>query len=245
MPQDLLGWLLFAFKIALPFISGGYLLTKILAHSVCLSGQRTSDDKSNVVTCRFALQNNEEVSLTGRLKMTIRVLDEGGRFGDGDSAIGVYAGSNKIRGGIDESRKAWTMIFNELPAYDTWTITCTLTREARNIEVTLEDEDASLIRSRFLSHDKLLLTSDRKSVFAGYRTTLQLWWAASATVLALAAYAATALDLTLDFDRLGIFDVVATASIAVMAVALYFTLRKPAPPITQGYWRRTEIARID
>src|SRR5579871_6191673 len=169
MPHDVFGWLALILKIGLPFLSGGYLLTRILAHSVSLSGQRTSDDNDPAVTCRFALQNNEEVSVTSREQLSIRILDEGGQF-DNAAPVTVYAGWNNIKAGLSQDGKLWTMQFDELPAYDTWTIDCTMNREARNVEVTLQEAGAPLISSTFLSHDRLMLTSDRKSAFAGHRT---------------------------------------------------------------------------
>lgn len=237
MPVQLTNWLLVALKLALPFISGGYLLTRILAHSVCLSGQRTSDDKDGIA-CRFALQNNEEGPLSGNQKLVIRILNEGGQFEPG-SAVTVYAGCNKIRSSFDPGRKIWTMWFNELPAYDTWTIDCRMNHEARDVEVSIQEDGSSLIRSPFLSHDRLVLTADRSSTFAGNRTTPEVWWAVLATGLALLAYTADAVDFTTDLSRMTGMDWAAEGAIALFALALYLATRRHSTAITQGYWQPT------
>jgi len=243
MPVGLSGWLGLAIKIILPFLSGGYLLTRILAHAICLSGQRTSEDSDETVTCRFALQNNEEVSLTTHQRLSIRILDEGGRFED-NSAILVFAGCNRIRANFDASRKTWTMTFSELPAYDTWTIECKMNRESRNIEVMLQDEGSSF-RSPFLSHDRLLLTSDRKSAFAGHKTTPEFLWVLIATTLASGAYAASVLGFNITPENWTIRDWQAEGLIVAFATALYFANRRDSSAISQGYWRPTTLDVAD
>lgn len=245
------GWLglalRFIFQILLPFISSGYLLKRILAHSVFITGQRTSGEKAEVATYRFTLQNNEEVSLSSHQQLVIAIVDEGGQFRE---APVVYVGCAKIRAGLSENRTAWTMIFDELPAYDTWTVVCKMNREARNVTVTLQEEGASFISGVFLSHDKLFLPSDRSSAFAGHRTTPQKLWAIIATAFALAAYTARALDFDFKFDlaslaELSGFDWWALGGIAIFSIILYFAIRRSSPPITQGYWRPTPWEPID
>lgn len=238
MPLTIASWIGFALKILLPFVSSTYLFTRILAHVVCLSGQRTSKDSDDIVTCRFALQNNEGVSLNSHQTMTIRVLDEGGRF-ENDHPVTLYAGCNKVRAALDPGGKVWTMTFSELPAYDTWTIECKLTREARNIEVTLNEEGSSLLRSPVLSHDKLVLTPDKKSVFVGHRSTPEPWWVVVATALAIGAYSIPVVGFELNLKNWTRLDSAAELSILLFATLLYFVTRTDSAPIIQGYWQAT------
>jgi len=242
---DGLGWLIPLFRYIIgfgfPVVWSGYLLKKIFAHSICLSGQRVSNARDPNSIYRFALQNNEEVSLSSHQKLVIQILDKSGEF-EKDSAVEIYAGSNKILTAFDAYQKTWTMVFDELPAYDTWIIVCRMNRDARNIQLGLRREGTSLIPLAFLSHDELTLTEDQTSAFSGHRTTPDPWWALVATGLAVSAYLARALDFSFDFSRLinlWAIDWLFMGIIVGLAGLLYLATRRTAPQITQGYWQPT------
>ena len=117
---DILALLLkYGFLFVTPSYLGWLVFSAISRHSLCLSGQRISRD--GVSAYRFAVQNNEDDSLVGRHTLTISIGDELGHF-IGEHPVRVYAGCSTFATEMKNSGKEWCMSFDELPAYDTWTI---------------------------------------------------------------------------------------------------------------------------
>jgi len=231
LPNDPVSWLVLLLKILVGLVPVGtvlyILLSRIAAHSICLSGQRTSEDSADVATYRFALQNNEEAPLTGRQKLKVKILDANGEFVEPSPA--VYAGCTKFERSPDVPNKEWFMVFDELPAYDTWAVECTMNRHSRNIHLTIEEEGSSSTPPTRLSKKELLLTADQQSVFVGRRKTPEAWWAWFVTAMALIAYCAW-----FEF-KLTQLDLWFAAVVVVFSGVLFLLTRRDAPAITQGY----------
>jgi hypothetical protein len=155
---------------------------------------------------------------------------------------------------MDKGRKTWRMTFDELPAYETWTIECELNHNARNLcllmdETKPREEERRLIKDEDnptkvlqpaaprLSHAQLILPADQSSVFVGRRMTPELWWATLAVIIALGAYSsAFYIFVYREYRHLGNEDWVAPVSISVFGFGLWLLTRRPAPSISQGYW---------
>lgn len=254
LPGGVWGWIgLIAhlvFALAPPGALILWLLAIISRHSICLSGQRISDDDDPLVLYRFAVQNNEDVPLAGKHRLRIRILDPDGLFPE-NTAPTVYAGCNEIHTSTDTDRRAWAMTFEELPAYETWTIDCPTNRHSRNVCLTIEESkpsdegkgkasEPSPPGASRLTHWQLTLPADRTSVFVGRYTMPEFWWAALAVSSALCFYAAGIyLFVVLRHRDVTLADWGAALSIALFGLALWYLTSRPAPSISQGYWKKT------
>src|SRR5258708_1867511 len=111
LPHDFVGWVALIGRILLliapPSVLIWRLFSTIAAHSICLSGQRWGEEESTILY-RFAIQNNEDVSLTGKRNLTIRILDSAGRFSKKEDPV-VYAGCNPIHSSMEKDLRAWTL----------------------------------------------------------------------------------------------------------------------------------------
>jgi len=80
MPHDLVTWLWRGLILIVPpGVLGWRLLALMAQHSICLSAQRFAERQSTVYY-RFAIQNNEDISLKGKRWLIIRILDDAGQF---------------------------------------------------------------------------------------------------------------------------------------------------------------------
>src|SRR5262245_35773168 len=153
-----------------------WLITKITAHSLYLYGQRTSEGDAPL-SYRFAVQNNEDIALSEHT-LRIEILDEDGRFVDGPA---VYAGCNSFTSVMQPDKKSWLMTFEELPAYDTWTIDCRTNAFARNVRLEIGEADTPL------AGNTLQLAANQVSMLIG-RTSTEWWWGGLALALGLVVY---------------------------------------------------------
>ena len=149
----------------------------ITAHSISLFGQRIhkKHQGADVLEYRFAIQNNEDEPLVNQW-ITVEVLDYGGQFSE---VPNVFLGCNGFEAELVEpARSTWKLKFDELPAYDTWTVVALTNRAALNIRMTVSEGEAKL------SGNRLFLPGDRPSVMTG-QTTTEWWWASLALALGL------------------------------------------------------------
>jgi len=263
LPHDFATWsgiLKLILLLLPPGLLGGRLLWAISAHSVCLSGRRVTQEGRPEILYRFAVQNNEEVAITGTGRLCIDILDSDGTFASGLPPQ-VYAGCNSIRTSMDEGRRHWSMSFDELPAYETWSIECRTDPRSQNLSLTIEraetnqqntssdkGAEGSPPPSRLprLSRSRLSLPANKSSVFVGRRTTPEAWWAATAVTIALGGYTvAFYYSVYRIYEHLGWADAIAPLSIMAFGLALWWLTRRPAPSISQGYWVTTTGAQGD
>jgi hypothetical protein len=201
-----------------------WLMTEITAHSLYLYGQRTSEDDATRNTYRFAVQNNEDVGLGGHT-LRIEILDEDGRFTDGPS---VYAGCNAFTPVIAADKKSWHMEFAELPAYDTWTVDCTMNRFARHVRLEISEGATRL------AGNTLELKATQQSGLSG-RTTTEWWWGVLAVLLGLVVYTFSVLILGLETQDWWFMSAIVGFTLVLFWSGRAFSPRL-APPVTQGYW---------
>ena len=123
------------------------------------------------------------------------------------------------------------MVFEELPAYDTWAIECSMNKHSQNIQVTIEKDESPLTPQTQLSNSKLLLRADRQSVSVGRRKTPEGWWALFVTVIALAVYCFWCFLFGFELPYL---DLWFAAGIIAFSIFLFLLTRRDAPSITQG-----------
>jgi hypothetical protein len=261
LPQDLSGWIAAAIRFILFLAPPGallWLLSFITKHSICLSGQRIPQETQSRIIYRFAIQNNEDVALTGKRSLAIQILDPAGRFSE-LTPPEVYAGCNEIRTSLEKGNRLWRMCFDELPALETWTIKCEMNLQSRNVRLSIGDEPgesdhvskasreepakALMPSVPRLSHSCFTLPADQTSVFEGRRTTPETGWAMLAVALALTGYVIA--EYLFVFSTYGHFtyqDYVPPVVIAVFGWALWKLAfkRRSAPSISQGYWTPTQ-----
>jgi hypothetical protein len=228
-------------------------LSRFAPHSVCLSGQRGKDESESSTWYRFAIQNNEDICLTGRRKLAITILDEG-KFLDGHYQK-LFVGRNVVHAHIEDGHKVLTLEFDELPAYDTWSIECRTDTLARALSLSIRDlqekqadpQDGEgkdpdtagklLTLPAVLSHTRLTLSRDRDSAFEGAAFTPEFRWVVVATLLiGLLPYSLYAYYR--GFDR---WDLAAVLGLALFGLGLWLAIRRRAPSITQGYWTGTTV----
>jgi hypothetical protein len=263
-PQDFATWnglLKLILLLLPPGLLSGRLLWAISAHSVCLSGRRVIEQAQSEIVYRFAIQNNEDVPITGTGRVSIDILDSDANFIKGTTPQ-VYAGCNAIRTSMDYELRRWTMTFDELPAYETWSIECCADSRAHNLRLAIERAESNsqttstndtvqrpkaAPRLPRLSHSTLALPANKPSVFVGARRTPEAWWAATAVFIALGGYAvAFYYTVYLTYEHFGLDDLIAPMSIVGFGLTLWWLTRRPAPSISQGYWENTaEGPRID
>jgi hypothetical protein len=265
LPHDFAGWI----NLLLPWLifaaTSGFFasrLSRLAPHSICLSGQRAENEHTSTLSYRFAVQNNEDVSLRGRYRLTISILDDGCFLSECQK---LFVGRNVLRAQMDETQKILTLEFDELPAYDTWSIECHTDALARTVLVAIDgsgEEDTepkereSVARTpgakllsvpAALSHTRLTLRRDRDTVFEGAAYTPEGRWAVAAWIIALLAYFPRAYSRGPD-----LWDLVPVGLLSLFCWALWFAMRRPASAISQGYWaetlvgldeRRAEIAK--
>jgi hypothetical protein len=262
IPHDPSGWFGLLVQLLLflvPPVLIVRLVNTIFAHSICLSGQRISNEAPFTIGYRFAIQNNEDVPLTGKRTLAIQILDPDGGFLEKETPD-VYAGCNAILPGMDKDLKIWRITFEEMPAYETWTIQCRVNQHSRNVRVSIEQaeptqEEVSSSKKEGdrlknflsgplrLSHRQLTLYADQMSVFEGRRTTPEWGWATTAVVLALAAYC-VAIYFSVYKKYGGLrYEIDGTAAILIVVFgwALWRLTRRPAPSISQGFWNTSEL----
>jgi hypothetical protein len=223
-----MNWVLLGLKIFLALIPPSiivWLVNEVSAHSLYLYGQRTSDVDNARVTYRFAVQNNEDVALSEHT-LRVQILDEDGGFEDGPS---VYAGCNMFTPVMAPDKKCWSMTFQELPPYDTWTIDCTMNALSRNVRLEIGEAEARL------AGNTLHLAGDQVSMLVG-RTTTEWWWGILGLLLGLVVYMFSTVFI-LGFEAQDWWFV---SAIVAFTLVLYWLGRafspRLAPPITQGYW---------
>jgi hypothetical protein len=257
-PHDLSGWLTFVAPWLIFLATSTVVaarLSRFAPHSVCLSGQRAEDALGKALWYRFAVQNNEDVSLIGSYKLTISILDEG-RFLDDDGQK-LFIGRNILTAAIDAGRRAITLGFNELPAYDTWSIECRTDDQARSLSVCIENSGGELAVTKpidggkdsaaakllalpaVLSHTRLYLGRDRDTAFEGAAFTPEGRWAAAAGFIAILSY-----SLRVAFRHVDWWDVLPPVLLALFAWGLWYSIRRPAPSICQGYWTATPLSDL-
>ena len=224
-------------------------LSKLAPHSVCLSGQRAEDKDKRTIWYRFAVQNNEDVCLTGKRKLIIAILDDG-CFLDSPK---LFIGRNELRPSMDDARKVLTLEFCELPAYDTWSIVCK-TCLARTLSLSIEDINDAEIGSKpadgkvvdaavkllalpaVLSHSQLTISRDRDTAFEGAAFTPEFIWAAVATVgIALLPYLLYAYFRSVDW-----WDLAPLSALTLFGLGLWYAMRCRTHSIMQGYWTGTK-----
>jgi len=222
------GWIVVGLRALLFLIPPSilfWLMSEITAHSLYLYGQRTQDGPRGQSTYRFAVQNNEDVALSEHT-LSIEILDEDGRFEDGPC---VYLGCNGFEPFMDPDHRRWSMTFRELPAYDTWTIDCTMNALAKTVRLEV-GEDATR-----LAGNTLELAAGQQSVLVG-RTATEWWWAAGAVSLGLVVYTFSTF-LYRGFEN---GDWWFVSAIVAFTLLLHWSGRlfspRLAPPVTQGYW---------
>jgi len=260
IPHDLGGWLSLVLRLAIFLISPTWfawrLSSSILAHSICLSGQRTRH--KSLLWYRFAVQNNESVSLSGKRLLTVKILDEDGQFlSSAGEAPRLFVGRNPVLATLSRDLRELKLEFDELPAYDTWSIECHTNELARNLTMALEEVAAvarekkppagepdqpepALSRRPVLSHSRLMLYGNQVSVFEGARATPELMFAAAAIGLFFAGYAVAVL---FGYGQYTYWDIVSALLIVAFGFALWLVIRRPAPSISQGYWTATVVER--
>jgi len=243
----LLPWLLF-------LVTSGWCasrLSRFAPHSICLSGQRADDEAKSSIWYRFAVQNNEDVCLSGRRRLTIAILDDG-CFLD-DESQKLFIGRNVVRPSVNKARKVMTIEFDELPAYDTWSIECKTDDLARTLSLSVEDINEKEWESKpadgkgadtaakllglpaVLSHSKLTLSRDRDTAFEGSAFTPEFIWAVVATVgVGLLPYSLYAYSRGVDW-----WDLAPLSLLALFGLGLWYAMRCPPPSISQGYWTGT------
>lgn len=249
LPHDVWGWIeaivpiLFFLATTFGFLKR---LSRLAAHSVCLSGQRVSDDAGPALWYRFAIQNNEDACLAGRRRVTIAILDDG-KFLEGGQRL--FVGRNAIRGSMEDDRTL-TLRFDELPAYDTWIIECRTDERARTLSLTIDDEmdsapeekpangkkdeasGALLKLPAVLSHTRLELKRDRETAYVGAAYLPEGHWAVVATLLiGILPYVAWAYYRGWDWWDLG-----PVLLLSLFGWGLWRAIRRRAPSIAQGYW---------
>jgi hypothetical protein len=261
-----MGWLVLVLHIILlivpPSVMTWKLLGSISAHSVCFSGLRVHESTgvaaNRQIRYLFSIQNNEDVALTGKRILKIRILDNLGRFAAGKDPE-VYAGCNPLRVLMSADRTVWCAAFDELPALETWTIRFTTDGEGRNIRMTLEDADPAEAKKPspapastkkpgpsvdlpVLSHTQLTLPADRESVFKGRYATPEAWWSFTASSLALGGYFVSVLYYVCgrDLTQITWVDTGLACLIVVFGCTLWWLTRRPAPSISQGYREPSE-----
>jgi hypothetical protein len=230
-----LDWVWFLTKyaaLAVPPAALLWLINRLTAHSLFLYAQRTSRPDDPILGYRLAIQNNEDVSLRNHA-LVITILDQEGRFVDGPD---VYKGLSIVTPKMDDACRTWTMSFVELPPYDTWTIDCRTTSQARHIRVEVPESETTL------SGNRLQLTAGQNSVLTG-RTTTEWWWCGLSIVLGLMVYAGVVWRQPGGFHEQDAWFV---STIMAFTFGLFCCSRifgtRMAPPVTQGYW---EVAHTD
>lgn len=262
-PHDFIGWLALVFHLLVLFVPPTWLawrlLSSIAAHSICLSGQRSPHKPRSPIWYRFAVQNNERISLIGKRKLTIAILDPAGRF-LAEKKPRLFVGRNAVRAQLAPDLNVLTVEFDEIPAYDTWSIECETNEQARNLSLSIEQvaddkemnkpsteksKDSSeplLARPASLSHSRLTLYSDQPSAFEGSRSTPEFWWAATAVALALGGYCVV---IIFGVKQLNYWDALPALLMVALGFALWGVIRRPAPSISQGYWTAIEVDSAD
>ena len=210
-----------------------WLWREMTAHSLYLYGQRIATD--TLPRFRFAIQNNEDVALE-KHTICIRVRDQG-RFINEDPQ--VTAGCSRITAKASDDGREWRLTFDELPAYDTWTIECTASPDARNVSLDVEERDDAR-----LSGNHLFLAADQISTLVGRRTATEWLWAFLVIVLAMATYAVVLyfLHRSLSADDWMFMLVTAAFGLLVYAFSRVFSPRVSAP-LVQGYLDRHPAVR--
>jgi len=151
---------------------------------------------------------------------------------------------------MDQDRRAWTMTFEELPAYETWTIECQTNQHARNLVLSIDDvniprvdqpstkEDSGRNKPHVpnLSHSQITLLGDQTSSFEGYRTTAEGKWAILAVIIAVGGYCSAFYAFIYRYYGINWLDWIAPVAIVLFGVVLWWFTRRPAPSITQGFW---------
>lgn len=255
LPTDLGGWLWLIIRLLFLLVSPTWFAWRVsstvLAHSICLSGQRSRH--KSALWYRFAIQNNEDVSLSGQRVLTIRILEDDGRFlSSHDEAPRLFVGCNPVRAFVAPDLRVLKLEFEELPAYDTWSIECHTNDLARNLVMTVEEskpatdqakeQQPAPSRPAVLSHTRLSLYGDQRSVFEGARTTPEATFAATAIGLLFLGYFAI-VGFLRSFEYSWV-DVACGLLILAFGFAMWWVIRRPAPSISQGYWAATVVDRI-
>jgi len=249
-PHDFWGWMILLLQAVFLLVPPGVIFFRLFSvigrHWVCFSGQRIFASDPEKITYRFAIQNNEHVALPGRRTLTIRFEEPSGKFLEFSNPR-VYAGCNAIRVRIDKERNVWTMSFDELPAYETWTIECETNRDAQNVKMSLSEADPADSDTPGLSHNELTLPADRNSVFVGRQTTPEAAWAATSVAFSLGGFCAVYYVVLCGLNPQSLAteamweDLVWPVSIVAFGMALWRVTRRPAPSVSQGYWSPSDV----
>ena len=261
--MDGLEWVLvISFSSAIPygFYRGFSWLNR---HAISLQGRRakryeqdaTKNPSAFYYRYRFAIQNRENVSLRRNLRVKISIKDTRGQFlSDG---IKVYAGPSDIRVKDDENREdnAVFLGFKELPASETWVITCDTNSIARHLVLRLYEVDLEgkrvVRRLPLLSNSKLEIPPARDNVREGSTRTPGISFAFATLVWSLSLYFFPIVVLSLfpfpGKEFYSGFDSELDAAIAIGMAAVWGLLlwasQRPSPPVVQGYWRGSQPTR--
>jgi hypothetical protein len=193
--------------------------------------------------------------------LTISILDDGCFL---SKCQKLFVGRNVLRAQMDDARKVLTLEFDELPAYDTWSIECHTDSLARTVSVAIDgsggedtEPKAREIAAReiaahdsaartpaakllavpaALSHTKLILRRDKETAFEGAAYTPEGRWAVAAWIIALLAYFPRAYSRGAD-----VWDLVPVGLLSLFCLVLWFAMRRPATSISQGYWAETVV----
>lgn len=257
-------WLPVALEIAGLVLWASFLwLRKAVRHSLCLYGKRTFSG-DDCITYRFAIQNNEDVPLKDNWRLKLTVLNEDGAFlesapGDAGQTFAVYAGCTTYQVALCDSRRERGIRFNELPAYETWTMDCVMNPQSRDVRLEIEidappkaasssserGEDQPRRRSRtaesLLSHSRLTLAADRSSALVGHRRTPEISWAVGVVSIALIAYLIVVFNFVPGIPLF--WAVIAVLIISSCGAFTYYLTHRQAPKVVQGYWTDSETLR--
>jgi hypothetical protein len=242
-----------------------FLLSVIHRHSIYLYGHRIppvdSRNRKPGTDFRLAIQNAENGTLEGPLRIELACAT-GAKF-DGEPQ--VFAGPRAIVAGLAAGGRRYSLMFDRLPAYDTWMIHCRVARDADAttadqggplgfgdrhglvLKLSEIDEDGNLRKRRLsrLSVSELALSPDDALKVVGRARKPLLPLGVGTLVLAVAVYFLTAAFWLWRArgDPLHATWRVDLPALLVIAVVTSAFIRSVAPPparAIQGYLEATQ-----